>query len=684
VVLLALYNTRFMARLRPRRFFVALAAAALTAVVSGATGPGLQSADLYALQSVGDVQASADGTHVAYTIQHSDRPGRPTSRVWVMHLQSRRSWRVGPDGASGPRWSPDGRRLAFFGRNGDVSSVMMANADGTGVIALAPVRDTNHSLPSTGDRISWSPDGADLAFVSATDGPEDDYGDPVVITRYLYKPPQADGDPPFNDNRRLHIFVVKVASRQVHQLTTGNYYEHSIDWSPGGREILFLSNREADPDRVFNYDVFAVNVASGAIRRLTETKSAEYRPTWSPDGRMIAFQGTTRPLTSSETTMEDTHVWVMDADGRNRREAVAVDNRQGAPAWSADGTHVYFTVQEKGSTRLQRQPIAGGTASTVTPEDGSIGAWSLAGKDTLVYAFTGRNGPADLQLRSLTNGAPASPLTSLNEKLLSGRTVAEVEAFTLRSSDGRDVEAFLTHPVGRQPSSRHPLIVMIHGGPHGQQGPAFNAKAQVYASQGWATLMVNYRGSTGYGQKFADAIFRDQNGGEAKDVLAGVDAALSRYSWLDPDRLGIEGGSYGGQLTNWIVTQTERFRAAVPAASISNLVSLNYMSYYHDYLAVEFGSHPHENNLMDLLWERSALRHVHKVRTPVMFVHGEQDNNVPIAEAEQFFIALKDVGVETIMVRYPREGHGIRETKHVVDVIDRSIAWYKRHFERQH
>ena len=201
-------------------------------------------------------------------------------------------------------------------------------------------------------------------------------------------------------------------------------------------------------------------------------------------------------------------------------------------------------------------------------------------------------------------------------------------------------------------------------------------------TQGFATLMVNYRGSTGYGQKFADAIFKDQNGGEAKDVVAGVDAAVSKYAWIDRDRLGIEGGSYGGQLTNWIITQTDRFKAAVPAAGISNLVSFNYMAYYHDYLAVEFGSFPHENGLMDLLWERSPIRYVHKVKTPVMFVHGENDNDVPIAEAEQYYIALRDAGVKSIMVRYPREGHGVRETKHVIDVIDRSIQWYREHFTR--
>ena len=221
---------------------------------------------------------------------------------------------------------------------------------------------------------------------------------------------------------------------------------------------------------------------------------------------------------------------------------------------------------------------------------------------------------------------------------------------------------------------------MIHGGPHGQQGAAFNLTAQVYAGLGWATLMVNYRGSTGYGQELTDAIFKDQNGGEEKDVMAGVDAALDRYRWLDGSRLVIEGGSYGGQLTNWIITQTERFRAAIPRASISNLISFNYMAYYHDYLAVEFGAYPHENGIIDLLWERSPIRYARSVTTPTMLVHGENDNDVPIAEAAQFYIALKDVGVEAVMVRYPREGHGIREAAHQVDLLERSIAWYERHF----
>jgi len=657
-------------------------------LAAGAIGGGLQSSDLYKLRAVGEVETSPDASRIAYSVQQSDRPRRPYSQVWIMNAATAESIRLGSDkeAASGARWSPDGQWIAYVGREDEGAGISVARADGTGATFLAQVTGTNHPLPSTGNRLTWSPDGKQIAFVSATAGPEADAnGDPMVITRYLYKPTAFEGLTRFNDNRRLHIFVVDVATKQVRQLTHGNYYEHSIDWSPPGDEILFISNRGPDADRFFNYDLFAVKLADGSIRQLTDTKNAEYQPKWSPDGKMLAYSATARPLTSSETTMEDTHVWLMNSDGSNRRElGGSVDNRQGPPEWSADGKSVYFTVQERGDVRVHRLPVTGGTPEAVVRDRGSVGAWSVSRGGMITYAFSTPTAPADLYLirsdGAATPGGVAKRLTDLNKDALAGKTLGDVESLTFKSFDGTSIEAFVTKPLDLRPGSKHPMIVMIHGGPHGQQGQAFNSRAQIYADQGWATLMVNYRGSTGYGQKLADAIFKDQNGGEAKDVLAGVDAALAKYPWIDRDRLGIEGGSYGGQLTNWIITQTDRFKAAVPAASIANLVSFNYMAYYHDYLAVEFGSLPHEHGLIDLLWERSPLRYANKVKTPTMFIHGENDNDVPIAEAEQFYIALKDVGVETIMVRYPREGHGIRETGHVVDMIDRSIAWYSRHF----
>ncbi len=715
----------------------------------GAQGtPPLAPADFYALRSVGDVQLSPTGADLAYSVVSSAEPGRPTSSTWLRDLTTGETVRL--ENGSGPRWSPDGTRIAYVGRTAEGSGLVVATRRGEASRLVAPVTGTNHPLPSSGRRVAWSPDGKLLAFVSATSGPESDDadGDPMVITRYLFKPTATEGSTRFNDNKRLHIFVADVATRQVRQLTDGPYYEHSIDWSPKGDRILFVSNREATPDKRFNYDVFTVGVGDGTVTRLTATKSAEYFPAWSPDGTRIAFAGTTRDLTSSETTMEDTHVWVMRADGSDRVEVgKAIDNRQGAPQWSADGRRLYFTVQERGSVKLmaveaadtdgRREAVGSGTvpggrsagaSAPATPETivggrGSVGAFSV-GKGRVAYAFAGSGSPAELFTVDVAGAeapalrTPASArrpatalnarpvqLTTLNQALLGSRTLAEVEAFTF-SNDGREIEAFLTKPAGAESATPAsvPLIVMIHGGPHGQQGPAFNPKAQVYAGLGWAALMVNYRGSTGYGQALADAIIRDQNGAEARDVLAGVDAALARYPWLDAARMGIEGGSYGGQLTNWIVTRTPRFKAAIPSAGISNLVTQNYLAYYHDYLAVEYGGFPHERaratsgtgsrepgtgrvdgpdaepRIIDMLWERSPIRYADQVKTPVLFIHGENDNDVPIEEAEQFYIALHDVGVETVMVRYPREGHGLRETKHVVDALERSIAWYRRFF----
>ena len=657
----------------------------LLSIESPAAQPrGFQSNDLLKLRSVGEVKFSPDGSRLVYTVINNDGPARPYSQLWVLPISGGKAITLGgeKDGSSNAEWSPDGQLLAYDGKLGDKSGLIVARPDGSNARFLAPLRGTNNPLPSTGKSITWSPDGARIAFVSSVPGPEhqDATGDPIVITRYLYKPDDSEGFTRFNDNRRLHIFVVEVASGQIRQLTNGTHYEHSIDWSPNGEEIAFISNREPNEDQFFNYDIFALKVSDGSIRRLTSTESAEYRPRWSPDGKTIVHQATKRGLTDLETTMEDTHIWLINADGSNRREiSPMIDNRQGAPAWSADGKAVLFTVQEKGNVRLYRLPVAGGTPEAVVNERGTVGSWSASKDNSVAYAFAS---PSDLpQLYLKTGRGESKKLTNLNAEVLAGKQIAEVESFAFISNDNKyTVEAFITKPIGMTSGSKHPLIVNIHGGPHGQQGPAFNFKHQVYASRGWATLLVNYRGSTGYGQAFTDAVFGDQNGNEAQDVLYALSAAMRRYLWIDRDRVGVEGVSYGGQLTNWLITQTSIFKAAIPIAGISNLISYNYMTYYNQYEQMEFGIFPHQGNMMDVLWERSALKHVAKARTPTMLMHGENDNDVPIAEAEQYYIALPDVGVEAIMVRYPREGHGIRESKHVVDSIDRCINWYVKHF----
>jgi len=638
---------------------------------------GFVAGDLLQLRSVGGVQLSPDGVYVAYTVLRNDGPGRPSPDLYVRRNSDGNTTRIGAGG--GMEWAPDSKSLAYHGSLDKRAGLILIHPDGTGSRFLTEMKGTNSPLPTTGKTVAWSPDAKQIAFVSAVPGPETEAatGDPVVITRYLYKPDAGEGNTRFNDNRRLHIFVLDVATGKTRQLTSGDHYEHSIDWSPDGKDLAFVSNREPNEDQFFNYDLFTLHLADGSIHRLTSTENAEYRPRWSPDGQTLVYEATKRGLTDLETTMEDTHVWLIGRDGKNRRELVKLDNRQGEPMWTPDGQAVMFTLQERGSTSLYRQEVKAGSRETLVAGQGSVTAWSASKNGMVACALATPNGSAEL----FVNG---KQVTDLNAAVMKSKPVAAVERFTFLSNDNKfEVEAFLTIPPGLREGQKAPMITIIHGGPHGQQGPAFNFRNQVYASHGWATLMVNFRGSTGYGQAFTDAIFGDQNGNEGQDVLYGVSAAMRRYQWIDRDRLGVEGVSYGGQLSAWLITQTNIFKAAIPTAAIINLISYNYTTYYNQYEQMEWGAFPHQGNLMDVLWERSALKHVANAHTPTMLMHGENDNDVPIAEAEQYFIALKDVGTEAVMVRYPREGHGIRESKHQVDSINRSIAWYEAHFLRK-
>jgi dipeptidyl aminopeptidase/acylaminoacyl peptidase len=294
---------------------------------------------------------------------------------------------------------------------------------------------------------------------------------------------------------------------------------------------------------------------------------------------------------------------------------------------------------------------------------------------------------AELYLKA--PGHSARRLTDLNSDLLGGK-VAPVDSFTFVSNDNRFmVQAFLVKPLAlverpsdTMPARRYPLIVELHPDLHGQSGPAFTFQDQVYAAHGWATLHVNYRGSTGYGQEFADAVFRDPDGDEGQDVLYAVSAAARRNLWIDRDRMAIEGVGYGGQLTDWLVTQTNEFKAAVAMDGVSNLVSFNYRTYYDHFEEMEFGELLHQGTRMDDAWKRSAIRYMANVHTPIMLMHGESDPIVPVEEAEQYYVALKDIGVETALVQYPREARIMAETKHIIDNIDRKIAWYEKHFQQ--
>src|SRR5438128_11204336 len=265
-----------------------------------------------------------------------------------------------------------------------------------------------------------------------------------------------------------------------------------------------------------------------------------------------------------------------------------------------------------------------------------------------------------------------------NENFRRGASLIEAEECRFKSFDGSEIQAWLMKPSGWREDRKYPLVLSIHGGPHGMYGYAFSSSFQVFAARGYAMLYLNPRGSSGYGQRFADGTINEWGGGDYRDLIAGVDEALRRYSWIDQYRLGVTGGSYGGFMTNWVITQTTRFKAAVSIASVSNLISFYATSLYQDLVHAEFNGFPWDDGNFETLWKWSPVAHVKNVTTPTLFVHGQQANDVHITQAEEMYTALRRRGIEAALARYPREGHGLREPKHRVDATTRTLEWMDR------
>jgi len=620
---------------------------------------------------------------------------------------------------STPRWSPDSKMIAYLSSHEGRSGIWVVNIAKPEPRFVVPVQSTNFFIPYAGESLAWSPDSLRIAYVSANEDSKEPTGaatkpdDPRVINRIQYKSRTS-----FSDNRRTHIWIVDVDKPEPRQLSSGPYYDHAITFSPGGEEIAFLSNHEADPDANNNSDIFAVDL-SGQARQLTQTRGCEYQPLWSPDGKWIAYTATKRDITTIDSVAEDTHIWVISASGGGGRELTTQQNRRArSPKWSTDSS-ILFLAGDRGVTTLFRVGLEGrkierlslfyleGQLSGIFDIEDSrfrlgadspvalaqpfqIGSFSVAAKTLsrtraggvttdyvmpMAYTVTDAFHPAEVWF-GLGGRVPLRRLSEHNDSFLRLLRLSETVELNFKSFDGTPVQGWLLKPIGFREDRKYPMILSIHGGPHGMSGWAFNATFQAYTARGYAVLYINPRGSSGYGQKFSDGTLGEWGGGDYRDLMVGVDEALRRYSWINSDRLGVTGGSYGGFMTNWIITQTPRFKAAVASASVSNLISFYSTSLYQDLIHAEFGGFPWDN--YDLLWQWSPIRYVKQAQTPTLFLHGEQDNDVHITQAEEMYMALKRRGVETVFVRYPREGHGLSEPHHRVDAVERTLAWFDR------
>ncbi len=707
-------------------------------------------AETLRVAGVGDAQISPDGEWVVYTVSTTE-DNATRSTLWLARasrlnsIQDRErpvtDSRIATEpllpaglNASNPRWSPDGKRIAFLASKDKQSGIWVVTLRERQPRFVASVRATNFHIPYAGESFSWSPDSRRIAFISAseestsvsapiitarTPSREDD---PRIVDRIQYKSRTS-----FSDRTRTHVWVVDVDASSIgddgaiRQLTSGQFYDHALTWNPRGDEVAFLSNHEADPEANNNSDIFAVDM-NGRVRQLTETRGCEYEPAWSPDGKWIAYTATKRDVTTIDSVAEDTHVWVIDAEGRTGRELTTTqDRRTRSPKWSPDSRLIFFLAGDRGQTFIYRvgidrgevRPISvlyfGGidykdafftteaapaTSNTVSPirraRPFQISNFSIAYRSSIrvrhsVDSTSIYSNPLAFTLSDATHAnevwfglGPSSPVWRLSghNDALRSLALSEPEEIKFKSFDGTTVQGWLMKPVGWRADRRYPLILSIHGGPHGMSGYSFNATFQAYAARGYAVLYLNPRGSSGYGQKFSDGTLREWGGGDYRDLMMGVDEALRTRSWIDADRLGVTGGSYGGFMTNWIITQTTRFKAAVAAASLSNLVSFYSTSLYQDLIHAEFGGFPWDD--YDLLWRWSPLRYIRQAQTPTLLIHGEQDNDVHITQAEEMYMALKRRGIETVLARYPREGHGFREPLHRQDALERTLAWFDR------
>jgi dipeptidyl aminopeptidase/acylaminoacyl peptidase len=639
--------------------------------VSAAQHP-VTAADTLAVKTITEVAPSPDGRTIVFALGTVDLAANKT-REQLLRIAvgggEPEPVKGAPEGASSVRWSPDGGRIAFIA--GDKSSAIYTLEIASGKLArICDYRRSNGFLAHSGNMLAWSPDGRQIAFAGTLE-PDPPVQDPLVVTRILYKTRTS-----FSDNRRTHIYVVAASGGEPRAVTSGLHDEHSIDWRGDGHEIVFLSNHEKDPDAVLNYDIFAVNVESGAIRQITHTPGVEMEPRVSPDGRSIAYTATKRKITTIDSIAEDAHAWVVPmAGGEGKELNASLDRRTSAVIWSADGKSVMYTAGDHGSVLACKTFVSTDETSCKIGKGAQVGALAVARDGSLAFTMTKAAMPPELFSIGVGATEPRQ-LTHVNAEFATAHQLSTPEEVEFASFDGTRVQGWFYPALNT--SGRTPMILTIHGGPHGQFGYAFNPQAQFWADRGYAVLAINPRGSSGYGQKFSDGSVDNWGGGDYKDLMAGVDNVLSTHASIDPGKLFVTGGSYGGFMTNWVITQTNRFKAAVSAASVSDMISFYATSMYQDLVHAEFRGFPWADDNYALLWKWSPLAHVQNVSTPTMFLHGENDNDVHITQAEQMFTALRQRGIESELVRYPREGHGFREPKHRLDSTERTVAWFDR------
>ena len=651
----------------------------------------LRAEDVYRLQDVRDPQRSPDGRWVAYAVSSADSAkDKNDSDVWMVSWDGRDRVRVTstPDGESSPRWSPDGKYLAFLsGRQqsegGEGAQVWLLDRRGGEAQRLTMVKGGVSAF-------AWSPDARRLALVveeetdsvARKDTAERKTPKPIVVDRYHFKQDQTG----FLGSKRSHLAVFDVATRTLETLTNELFDDEHPSWSPDGQRIAFVRAAPAEPGRPHDTNVWVMDARAGATpRRLTDFLGPDDGPlAWSPDGRTIAFTRGDEPKYYAYSVDK---LALVPADGSAPARVVtaALDRPVSNVRWAPDGRALLATISDDREEQLVRIDAATGATERLVSGPRTVRAFSVAGagataRTAMLYS-TPQRAPEvwamELPARGKRGDPRAEPrvLTHHNDSLMAVLDLATVEPFASRSDDGAEAHALLFRPPGAAKGARLPLVLHVHGGPNAQDAYDFDFIRQVIAASGYAVLAVNYRGSSGRGGEWNRAIFADWGNKEVKDLVGAVDEAV-RQGIADPDRLAIGGWSYGGILTDYTIATTPRFKAAVSGAGSAMQIAMYGTDQYVMQYDLELGQ-PWKS---PELWMKLSYPffHADRIRTPTLFTGGQLDFNVPIIGSEQMYQALRSLGVETQLVVYPNQYHGLTIPSYRIDRLQRHVAWLDR------
>jgi len=629
--------------------------------------------DLFEIQRVGDPQVSPDGQWVAFTVRSTSLEDESSeTRIWMISADGGEAIPMTAKGssASQPRWSPDGQFLSFTAsRNGSRTQVWTLNRNGGEAVQLTKLEQGISSY-------AWSPDATKLLLTirdpeEQAEDEESDTPKPWVIDRLQFK---RDGTGYLTGNRHTHLYVFDLASEEITQITSGDFDESQAVWSPDGSRVAFVSNRTDNPDGNSNSDIWVVaadNTDRGeTLLQITTNTGSDRSPAWSPDGQSIAYVTVTQPELIWYAT---NHLAVASANGGEERVLTAsLDRNVGSPHYSSNGRSIYFGLEDSGENHLANIETSSGRITR--PISGQLSARSFnygpGGKIATLVSRTDLPGEV-----FLLRGSELEQITTVNEEFISGIRLAEVRNVQFPSSDGTEIEGFVYLPPGFDAGVRYPTLLRIHGGPVSQYSHSFNFDAQLFAARGYVVVMTNPRGSSGYGQAFSHALWADWGNKDFEDVMAGVDYAIAQ-GYADPEKLGVGGWSYGGILTDHVITKTDRFKAAITGASEVLYVA----NYGHDHYQLQWEGElglPWENREA---WERiSPFNRVENIVTPTLIMGGEHDWNVPIQNSEQLYQALRRLGRETQLVVYPGQSHGLRVPSYQKDRLERYLAWYDKY-----